>query len=73
MCTGERSLGCILDTLRSEGQWPLNGSQLNSQKCFTKERNILIMNIPEGSLGLVASNFNFPYRSLGEGNGNPLQ
>ena len=40
---------------------------------FTKERNTLIMNCPEGSLGLEAFNSNFLYRSSGEGNGNPLQ
>ena len=69
----ERPLGCTLDMLRSEEQWALNGSQSSSQKRFTKERNTPVMNRPRGSLGLEVSNSNFPYRSPGEGDGNPLQ
>ena len=52
-------------------EW-LTVQQSGSQKCFTKESITLIMNMPRGSLGLETYHSNFPYRSPGEGNGNPL-
>ena len=67
-------MGCILDMLRSEGQWPLNGSQLNNlavRSALQGEEHSDNEHVQGSSLGLDASNSNFPYRSPGEGNGKP--
>ena len=60
--TKERSLGHILDMLRSEEQRPPNGSQLNN--LVSRRRRTLIINRPRGSPELEASLSNFPYSSL---------
>ena len=56
----ERSLGSILDMLRSE-QWPLNGSQLSNLVVGStlQRRGTFVLSRPRGSLGLEASNTNF--------------
>ena len=58
----ERSLGSILDMLRSEEQWPLKWltiKQSGSQNLFTKERNTWIINMSWGIPWIKASNSNF--------------
>ena len=56
----ERSLGCTLDMLRSEEQWPLNGSQLNNlavKECPYKALTINMPGVQGDSLGPEAIQF----------------
>ena len=68
--------GVHIKYVKIRREWPLNGSQLNnlvSRSTLKGEEHSDNEHALGGSLGLETSKSNFPYRSPGEENGNPLQ